>query len=123
MMTQAAEAGNALTITSMTGRAGARLVGEVDLATAPVLQAALDGLLNGDGDVHLDLAELRFVDISGVAVLVAAAARLAPDRSLVLHDPPPALGRIMGRFWAGVARIRVDGAMTADVLLSAEVAL
>lgn len=108
VMTRTADTGIALIITPMSGRAGLRLVGEIDLATAPDLEAALDELLDGGGDVHLDLAELRFVDIKGAAVLVAAAARLAPDCSLVLHDPPPALCEIVDRFWSGVVRIRLD---------------
>ncbi|MGH3923948.1 MAG: STAS domain-containing protein [Pseudonocardiaceae bacterium] len=117
-MTRAADADDALTITPSTitpstitpgtDRPGARLIGEVDLATAPALQAALDRLVEGGGDVHLDLAELRFVDLSGVAVLVAAAAQLAPDRALVLHDPPPALSQILEHVWDGAARIRVE---------------
>ena len=107
VMTRTAETGIALIITPMSGRVGLRLVGEVDLATAPDLEAALDELLDGGQDVHLDLAELRFVDIGGAAVLVAAAARLAPGRSLVLHDPPPALREIVDRFWSGVVRIQL----------------
>lgn len=112
--TRATATGEALTIRPMVGRSGLCLVGEVDLATAAALKSALDGLTEGDGDVHLDLAGLQFVDVSGVAVLVAAAAQLAPDRALVLHDPPPALSQILDRFWDGVARIRVAG-VRADV--------
>lgn len=102
-----AAAGEALTIIAMTGCVGIRLEGDIDLATAATLEAALDELMGATGDVHLDLAELNFVDLSGVAVLVAAATRLAPDRSLVVHDPPPTLNRIVETFWEGVARIRV----------------
>ncbi|HEU0088558.1 MAG TPA: STAS domain-containing protein [Pseudonocardiaceae bacterium] len=110
MLTRAVTAGDALTITPMAGGRGASLVGDVDLATAPVLEAALNRLLAGDrdGDLHLDLAGLHFVDLSGVAVLVTAAFRLAPERALVVHDPPPALLQIVDRFWGGVARIRMD---------------
>lgn len=107
-MTRTAATGAALTIRPMVSRTGLCLVGEVDLATAPALKSALEGLMDGDGDVHLDLAGLQFVDVSGVAVLVAAAAQMVPGRALVLHDPPHALSQILDRFWGGVARIRVD---------------
>ncbi|MFN2495992.1 MAG: STAS domain-containing protein [Pseudonocardiaceae bacterium] len=92
----------------MAGGVGVHLLGDVDLFTVPVLEAALDKLVAGHGDVHLGLAELHFVDLSGAAVLVAAAARLGPDRRLVLHDPPPALSQILDGFWGGVAKIRVN---------------
>lgn len=106
--THAAQAGQALTITPMIDGPGLRLVGEVDLATAPVLAGALDELVRGDGDVHLDLAQLRFVDVSGASVVVAAAAELGAGRKLVLHRPPVALSQILARFWPGADRIQVD---------------
>jgi len=43
------------------------LVGELDLATAPQLEAELSGL---DGDIHLDCRDLEFVDSSGIGVFV-----------------------------------------------------
>lgn len=107
-MTHAAQAEKALTITPMTGGPGLRLIGEVDLATGPVLAAALDELVRGGGDVHLDLAELQFVDVSGASVVVAAAAALGSGRTLVLHRPPAVLSQILDRFWPGADRIRVD---------------
>lgn len=106
--TRPAAAGEALIITPMTRRAGAELSGEVDLATRPVLQAVLDRLVSGDGDVHLGLAGVRFVDLSGAATLVAAAAQMGPDRTLVLHDPPLVLSQILYGFWNGVTRIQVN---------------
>ena len=107
-MTHATQAGKALTITPATDGLGLRLIGEVDLATAPVLAEALDELVRGAGDVHLDLAELQFVDVSGASVVVAAAAALGAGRTLVLHRPPEVLNQILDRFWPGADRIRVD---------------
>lgn len=100
--------GDELTITPIDGRHGVSVRGDVDIATVPALQSALDGLVAGSGDVHVDLGGLRFVDLSGAGALVAAAARLGPDRVLVLHEAPHSLRRILDRFWDGVARIRVD---------------
>jgi anti-sigma B factor antagonist len=62
--------------------------GEVDLATAPQLEAALAELVTATvGDLRIDCAELAFIDSSGVSVLVATEQRLAVDgRKLVLRD-------------------------------------
>lgn len=106
--THVMEAGKGLTIRPMAGSAGWRLVGDVDLATATVLAAALDEFAHADGDLHLDLADLTFVDVSGASVVVAAAGRLSADRAIVLHDPPPVLNRILDRFWPDAAGIQVD---------------
>lgn len=107
VVTRPAPTGDALTIIPMPDLPGACLVGDIDLATAPALQTALDTLVDGAGDVHLDLAGLGFVDLNGAAALVAVGARLGPDRTLVLHCPSPALTHMLGRFWDGVARIRI----------------
>jgi anti-anti-sigma factor len=47
-----------------------RLVGDLDMATAPILKAALDGI--GE-PVIFDCAELEFVDSSGLNIFAAAA--------------------------------------------------
>ena len=107
--TQVVDAGTALTITPMVGSAGLRLIGDIDLATAAALAEALDELVHGDGDVHLDLAQLQFVDVSGASVMIAAATRLGADRAIVLHNPPSVLSRLLERFWPDAAGIRVDG--------------
>jgi len=42
-----------------------RLIGELDIATAPILESALDGI---GGLIIFDCAELEFVDSSGLAI-------------------------------------------------------
>jgi anti-sigma B factor antagonist len=61
-------------------RHGAHVViptGELDLATAPALDAALDGAFEaaGAGHVVLDLRELEFIDSSGLRSLLTARRR------------------------------------------------
>lgn len=106
--THVVEAGKALTITPMIDRAGLRLIGDIDLATGAGLAKALDDVAHGVGDVHLDLAQLRFVDVSGASVVVTAAAALGVHRTLILHNPPPVLSQLLGRFWPDAAGIQVD---------------
>lgn len=53
-----------------------RLTGELDLATATALQRELDRAEAGDADpIVLDLSGLKFVDSSGVRLLVEASSR------------------------------------------------
>lgn len=46
--------------------------GELDLATADQLREALDDILNGRGQVVLDLAELNFCGAEGLSAMLAA---------------------------------------------------
>jgi len=61
------------------GRLVLTLRGELDLASAPVLEAAALPVVRDGGRVVIDLRGLTFIDSSGVRVLVAghAAARLS----------------------------------------------
>jgi hypothetical protein len=76
------------------GEAWLRVVGEADLSSSALLQAALDE--PGRGDLHLDLDRLRFVDLRGVEALQDLAAGLrAARRRLILHNSPTMLRRIV----------------------------
>jgi anti-sigma B factor antagonist len=52
------------------------VLGELDLATADVVQGALDEAMEADGQVVIDLRACGFVDSRGIAVLIKAALRL-----------------------------------------------
>ncbi len=70
-----------------------RAAGEMDLATAPVLQAELDALLAG-GYCHLDvdLGEVSFCDVAGLNMLLRVqAAAVAAGGHLHLHRSCPTL--------------------------------
>ena len=58
------------------GRAVVVIRGELDLATAPDLEAVVTELLDEGQDVVVDLRELAFMDSTGLRVLVAAHARV-----------------------------------------------
>jgi anti-anti-sigma factor len=53
--------------------------GELDLATAPELEAVLFGALERGGRVLVDLRDLAFMDSSGVRAIVAAHTRAEGD--------------------------------------------
>lgn len=65
-------------VTSRTdGAAVVRVIGELDLATAPQLRDVFADL-TGQGTIHVtvDLSEMAFIDSTGVTVLVSGLKRL-----------------------------------------------
>jgi stage II sporulation protein AA (anti-sigma F factor antagonist) len=63
-----------------------RVGGEVDLASAGELRAALTSALAADPNVVVDLADVTFIDVSGVRVILRAAESLNGDGPLVLAN-------------------------------------
>lgn len=54
------------------------LAGDLDVATAPVLQNALAGVIEDQGNlaVQLELGEMAFIDSTGLSILADAVRRL-----------------------------------------------
>jgi len=76
------------------GRIG--VTGEVDLANADELLAALQALMPASGDVILDLSGLEYLDSSGIRVLVNLVRPLSESgRSFVLTSPQPNVRRVL----------------------------
>ena len=71
--------------------------GEVDMNTAPELGALVDVVIGqGYQSVVLDMAELAFMDASGLRVIADGASRLRPSGGeVVLRSPPPIVQRIL----------------------------
>ena len=71
--------------------------GEVDLASAPKLAAAMTELIDrGYSHVAVDLGAVEFIDSSGLGVLVGSLRRLREqDGDLVLRAASPAVARIL----------------------------
>lgn len=87
--------GRLLQIISRDG--GLRLCGEIDASNEELLRWLLAAATRtGDGSLHLDLAELRFVSSAAAGVLVAdtAAFRGAGGR-VVLHEPGALVGTVL----------------------------
>ena len=98
--------GFSISISDRDGRAVVVLRGELDLATAPDLEAALNERLDTGQDVAVDLRELDFMDSTGLRVLVSAHARVQDtDQSFVIVRPLPGapIERILAV--AGVASV------------------
>jgi anti-anti-sigma factor len=67
--------------------------GELDLATAPEVDQALDDWTDGHKALVLDLSGLSFLDSSGIRLLVRARNRV-PGR-LALVPPPDDVARVL----------------------------
>ena len=72
------------------------LVGELDVATAPLLERTAADVMTAAGDVWLDCSGLTFADSSGLNALTRAAEALrAQERRLVLIGVRPPVRRAM----------------------------
>jgi anti-sigma B factor antagonist len=82
--------GFSISISDRDGRAVVVIRGELDIATAPDLEAALTERLDAGQDVVVDLRELAFMDSTGLRALVAAPARVeGRGPSFVIVRPRP----------------------------------
>ena len=81
----------------LTGAPGVTVRGEVDMANAADLQAALEAALaDGAGVFVVDLSEVTFLDSSGINVLLRTRALLGrAERELVLICPPGPVLRVL----------------------------
>ena len=71
------------------------ITGEVDLATADQLDAALCAAQAGAWAVTLDLSRLQFIDCRGLAAVIAAADRAgASGARFRIVRGPPAVDRV-----------------------------
>src|SRR5947207_4995068 len=70
---------NAITVTHMDGIASIHVAGELDVETSPSLRACLLDVIPRTKVVVVDLAELGFIDSTGIGVLIGAAKRLAAE--------------------------------------------
>ena len=82
---------------------GVAVRGEVDIATVPALESAIDGAIrNSAGAFVLDLCEVEFMDSSGLHLILRARALLArEDRALAIVCPPGPVRRLFTE--AGIA--------------------
>jgi anti-sigma B factor antagonist len=74
---------------------GVRLTGEIDMATAPALTEALLTAMAGGKTITIDMADVTFMDSSGLQAILAAAAEATTDDPLVVKDPSAAVLRVM----------------------------
>jgi anti-anti-sigma factor len=84
--------------------------GEIDSWSVEAVREALSEALREGGDVHLDVSRLLFCDVTGIRVIVTAAANLEPGRRLLLHGLDPHLHKVFKVVgWAGIPSLSLDG--------------
>ena len=68
--------------------------GEIDVATAPLLDETFDQRVSPDSDVVVDLGPCEFIDSTGVRSLVGVGRRwFDHDRSFSIVSPPASAAR------------------------------
>jgi anti-sigma B factor antagonist len=79
------------------GRATVVVRGDLDAYTGPRFSECLRGAVaDAAGDVAIDMAEVSFVDSSGIAILVASAKQLRERGNvLVIQSPPRMVGKVL----------------------------
>jgi anti-sigma B factor antagonist len=82
---------------NLNGRTGVTVAGEVDMSNSQILEDYLnDEIQSEPKDLYLNLAELSFIDSSGLAVLLHIRRLLQSfDRSLVLGSPSQVVKRVL----------------------------
>lgn len=76
---------------------GLRFIGAIDAFNVSRVEEILADALNGesDYDVHMDLSEMEFVDVSGIRAFVAAAEKTDGHHRMILHGLPPLMSKVM----------------------------
>lgn len=75
---------------------GVALRGEIDAYSAPRLADRFTSLPAGNDDIVIDMAEVSFMDSSGLRVLLELHERAGQvGRRLVLHTPSPSVTKVL----------------------------
>jgi anti-anti-sigma factor len=92
-------------------RNGLSFSGVIDMFNSDdVAKALLKQLQGGDGDLHLDLSQVEFCDVSGIRALVSTAESAGGRRVLVLHGLPPLLQKVMRLVgWEDMPNLEICG--------------
>ena len=89
---------------------GVAVSGEIDLNGHDDWEQALHRATGLADEAHVHLAELRFIDVRGVTLLMNIADGLSRGRRIVVHDAPPGLQRVMQVLWPDSgAAITIEG--------------
>lgn len=86
-----------MTITKTTdgGTLTVALRGRLDTGTAPELEQALDGALDGVTKLIFDLAELEYLSSAGLRVLLSAQKRMNRQGTMLVRHPNAIITEIL----------------------------
>ena len=83
-----------LELSPLVDEVGIKMIGEVDLATARQLSDAL-ATISTDSEVHLELAELAFIDSSGLRAILDFVRSRNGSGPVVMLNPSDAIQRLL----------------------------
>jgi anti-anti-sigma factor len=72
-----------------------RLMGELDLASSDQLIEQVEPALNGEGDIRLDVAGLRFMDSCGIRALIVLCKSLGDRGKVILESPGGEVAKVL----------------------------
>jgi anti-sigma B factor antagonist len=70
------------------------LSGELDTATVPIMNVAIADAVSRGGPITIDMADLTFMDSSGVGAIIGSAKTL-PTGCIVLHGAHDGVGKVL----------------------------
>jgi anti-anti-sigma factor len=83
--------------------------GEIDAWNVEAVREALRVAHRGEGDLHLDVSQLLFCDVTGIRAIAATAINLEGGRRLVLHGLDPQLQRVFQVVgWGSIRNLVID---------------
>jgi anti-sigma B factor antagonist len=87
------------------------LVGELDLASAPEVDALVDQPgFDGNAGITFDLTDLTFIDSQGIRAFIRVADAIADPGALVLRGASPPVRRVFDMLRLGDVRgVVIDG--------------
>jgi len=87
---------------------GIRLAGELDFLAGEALELALSEAIRIGGDITITMTDLSFIDASSIRMIMEAASRLAPARTVVLRCRPGIAARFAQFGSARCPQVRLD---------------
>jgi anti-sigma B factor antagonist len=78
------------------------LQGELDLATVPLMNTAIEAAVARGGPITLDFGDVTFVDSTGVAAILSAL-RALPSGCLILHGVHNGVQKVVDLMGVGQA--------------------
>jgi anti-anti-sigma factor len=83
------------------------LSGEIDIATADKLRAALDAALSTDADLVVDMTDVAFIDGTGLRAILRVAESLNGNGPLALVHAPQVVRLLELTGLTGIPSIRI----------------
>lgn len=84
-----------LVVSRTSSPAGIKFIGEMDASNSHAVGSSIAAAMTPDQNLHVDVTDLQFCDISGIRALVAAAEGLNQGSQLLLHGMPPQLKTVI----------------------------